>query len=51
MRDMNEYLAGLERPERLRPFTSISRSGPMVANPRRLLTRYLKLRKNVIQEY
>ena len=42
--NMNEYLAGLERLRDLEPSLLFPGHGPMVANPRRLLTRYLKHR-------
>ena len=43
--NMNEYLAGLERLRDLDPSLLFPGHGPMVANPRRLLTRYLNHRK------
>ena len=43
--NMNQYLAGLERLRDLDPSLLFPGHGPMVANPRRLLTRYLKHRK------
>ena len=43
--DMNEYLAGLERLRDLDPPLLFPGHGPMVANPKRLLTRYLNHRK------
>ena len=47
--DMNEYLAGLGTPERLGSTSLLFPGhGPMVANPKRLLTRYLNHVKNVI---
>ncbi len=42
--NMNEYLAGLERLRDLDPSLLFPGHGPMVANPTRLLTRYLKHR-------
>tara|TARA_B100001113_G_scaffold326802_1_gene299962 strand:- start:1436 stop:2965 length:1530 start_codon:yes stop_codon:yes gene_type:complete len=43
--DMNEYLSGLERLRDLDPPLLFPGHGPMVANPTRLLTHYLKHRK------
>ena len=44
--DMNEYLAGLERLRDLDPALLFPGHGPMVANPKRLLTHYLNHRKD-----
>ena len=42
--DMNEYLTGLERIRRLSPPLLFPAHGPLVANPEKLLTRYIKHR-------
>ena len=42
--DMNEYLTGLERIRRLSPTLLFPAHGPLVANPDKLLTRYIKHR-------
>ena len=44
--DMREYIDGLERLEKMKPKMLFPGHGPLIANPMKLLNKYIKHRKN-----
>lgn len=48
--DMKEYIDGLERLEKMQPKMLFPGHGPLIANPEKLLNKYIKHRKNRVQK-
>ena len=48
--DMKEYIDGLERLEKMQPKMLFPGHGPLIANPEKLLNKYIKHRKNRIEK-